>query len=144
MGKGQKICKICGSVEGPRAFNCKNGHGFKVKGIQQPDIAVGTTKQITKLVLLDKTKRSLAKYIVKLHDSIIVKDECKKAWKSLHSTFHIEYRPKFDGIDMGAYGHYVLVGSGGKVWERFPSLKKAVHEMVKKEKKIGLHIRQKP
>lgn len=37
-GKGHKVCKVCGSIEGPRAFHCKNGHGFIVKGVKQPDI----------------------------------------------------------------------------------------------------------
>jgi hypothetical protein len=38
MGKGIKICSVCGLSTGPRAFHCPNGHGFIIKGKKQPDL----------------------------------------------------------------------------------------------------------
>lgn len=47
LGRGVKVCPVCGDKTGLRAKFCHNGHGFTIKGVSYGNLKkVDTTKQI--------------------------------------------------------------------------------------------------
>lgn len=149
MARGEKFCPKCNERNGPRGWNCtKCGAGFKVKGIQHPDIDPSNRETEIKEARQDGIdrleRRRLLAAVRVCHDAHEKKTREKfygpksKTYESLDGRYRIRFGPIFMGVPIALDDNkpYKLSSQRDGMWEpvkgknRFRRLFGAIKKMM--------------
>ena len=156
MARGEKFCPRCGERCGPRSWNCsKCGAGFKVKGVQHPDIDPNQRESEIKEARqdgMDRLERRRLLATIQVCDNARETEvrtryygKKSKTYESLDGRYRIRFGPIFMGVPIALDDNrpYKLIYNRGGDWEpvkgrsRFRKLLAAIKHMQRLQNDKG-------